>query len=331
MVDWKPPFYLGIDLGGTNIKAGVVDDHGRPISHVSVPTKADLGPESGISHLEQAGRAAVQASGLNWDQINAVGLGSPGTMDLKTGYLLDPPNLPGWQNFPIRARLQERLNCRTVLQNDANAAAFGEFWAGAGKGSQSLILYTLGTGIGGGVIEKGRIIEGQNSAGSECGHVIIDFHENARMCPCGNRGHLEGYASATALVKRAEEGLDEGILSSLQAIRRAGLLTSKTISDAALAGDTFAHQLMKETALYLAVGAVSAMNIIDPDMILFAGGMIAAGDSFLDEIRQNIRRLAFPVPGSRCKIAYAMLGNDAGFIGAAGWARTVVDHPNTTS
>jgi glucokinase len=320
---WQPPFYLGIDLGGTNIKAGVVDDTGKSVSQISLATEAAKGPEVGLNNLEIAGRNAVQKSGLEWHEIAAVGLGSPGTMDLKTGYLLDPPNLPGWQNFAIRDRLEQRLSKPTILQNDANAAAYGEFWVGAGQGCNSLLLYTLGTGVGGGVIENGRIIEGRHSAGSECGHVIIDYHDDARMCPCGNRGHLEAYASATALVKRAEEGLAAGVSSELRAIGSGGQLTAQQISDSALAGDEFAIRLMNETAFFLAVGAVSAMNIIDPDVILYAGGMIAAGDWFLNQIQTQIKRLAFPVPGANCRVAYAKLGNDAGYIGAAGWARAV--------
>lgn len=319
----KPPYFLGIDLGGTNIKAGVVDDTGQSFEHTSVRTDARLGPIVGLDNIEQAGREALEKSGLSWDDIAAVGLGSPGTMDLRTGYLLDPPNLPGWQNFPIRELLEKRLQKPTVLQNDANAAAYGEYWVGEGCGSSSLVLYTLGTGVGGGVIEHGRIIEGRHSAGSECGHVIIDYHDNARMCPCGHRGHLEAYASATALVKRAEEGLAEGVQSRLRQITGTQELTAQAISDAANAGDPFALQLMHDTAFFLAIGAISAMNIIDPDMILFSGGMIAAGDWFLTAIQEHIRRLAFPVPGAKCRVAFAKLGNDAGYIGAAGWARAV--------
>jgi glucokinase len=320
----RPPFFLGIDLGGTNIKAGVVDDDGRAVSHVSIETEAHRGPAVGLDNLEKAGRLALKEAGFGFEAVEAVGLGSPGTMDLETGYLLDPPNLHGWRNVPIRDLLGERFGKPTVLQNDANAAAYGEFWVGAGKGCKSLVLFTLGTGVGGGVIENGRIIQGRHSAGSECGHMIIDHHDTARMCPCGQRGHLEAYASATALVQRAHEGIQAGEQSSLHLRLRAGDLTARTIADAANAGDAFALKLMDETAYYLAVGAVSVMNVIDPDMIIFGGGMIASGPTFLDTIRADVKRLAFPVPGEKCRVEFAMLGNDAGFIGAAGWARAVV-------
>ncbi|MFO0956497.1 MAG: ROK family protein [Isosphaeraceae bacterium] len=318
--DRRPPFYLGIDLGGTNVKSGVVDDAGQPLSSCSRPTSAELGPDAGLETLAEAGREAVRASGLGWDQIRAVGLGSPGTMDLETGYLLEPPNLPGWDNLPIRDRLAQMLEKPTILQNDANAAAYGEFWAGAGRGAKSLVMFTLGTGIGGGIIDHGRIIEGRNSHGAELGHIIIQM-ENARQCSCGAYGHLEGYASATALVARAMEALERGETSSLRDCLKSGEITARAINDAADAGDHLAKRLMRETARYLAVGAVCLMHTIDPDIVLFGGGMIAAGEPFLDAIRADIQGMAFPTPAARTRIAYAELGGDAGFIGAAGCAR----------
>jgi glucokinase len=314
------PFCLGIDLGGTNIKSGVVDDAGHALSSVSLETHAELGPEAGLDNLVAAADLAVRESGLGWDQIAAVGLGSPGTMDLELGLLLEPPNLPGWINMPIRQQLSDRLKKPTVLQNDANAAAYGEYWVGAGKGTRSLVMFTLGTGIGCGIVVDGVIIEGRHSHGAECGHIIIQMH-NARQCSCGAFGHLEAYASATALVKRALEALgSDDIPSSLRALE-GDELTSRAISEAAEAGDHLAHRLMRETAHYLAVGAVCLMHTIDPDIVLFGGGMIAAGVPFLEDIRSDIRTMAFPVPAAHTRIEYAELGGEAGFIGAAGCAR----------
>jgi glucokinase len=240
--------------------------------------------------------------------------------------LLDPPNLPGWVDWPIRDKLAERLGKPTVLQNDANAAAFGEFWAGAGKDMESVVLFTLGTGIGCGIIDHGRIIEGRHSHGAECGHIIIQM-ENARLCSCGQYGHLEAYASATSLVKRAHEALvhDSSIL--LRKAMAENRLTSRAISEAAEAGDPLARRLMRETARYLAVGAVTLMHTIDPDVILFGGGMIAAGSTFLDAIRSDIRAMAFPIPAARTKVEFAELGGKAGVIGAAGCARMAFRTP----
>jgi glucokinase len=316
----SPPVYLGIDLGGTYIKSGVVNGDGRSLSSISFETEADQGPEVGLDRLVEAGHRAVQASGLGWDQIAAVGLGSPGTMDLEAGLLLEPPNLHGWNDLPIRRLLSDRLKKPTVLQNDGNAAAYGEYWAGAGKGARSLVMFTLGTGIGCGIVVDGLIIEGRHSHGAECGHIIIQM-ENARQCSCGAFGHLEAYASATALVKRAAEALQLENSPSLLREIDPQALSGRAIGIAAESGDPLARRLMRETAHYLAVGAVCVMHTIDPDLVLFGGGMIAAGGAFLDDIRSDIRAMAFPVPAARTRIEYAQLGSDAGFIGAAGCAR----------
>ncbi len=326
VADRRPPFYLGIDLGGTNIKSGVVDDRGQALSSISLETEAEHGPEEGMDHLAEAGRRAVEASGLAWGDVAAVGLGSPGTMDLEAGVLIDPPNLPGWENLPIRQRLGDRLGKPTVLQNDANAAAYGEYWAGAGRNTRSLVLFTLGTGIGGGIIIEGRILEGRHSHGAECGHIVIQM-ENGRQCSCGAFGHLEAYASATSLVKRAEEALERGESSTLREALAADALTGRAVSEAAASGDPLARRLMRETAHYLAVGAVSLMHTIDPEIVLFAGGMIKAGPTFLEAIREDIRAMAFPIPASRTRVDYAELGGAAGFIGAAGCARMAFGPP----
>jgi glucokinase len=316
----SPPFYLGIDLGGTNIKSGVVDDQGRALSAVSLETHADKGPRAGLDNIAAAASEAVRKSGLSWDEIAGVGLGSPGTMDLEAGLLLDPPNLPGWDNLPIRELLADRLKKPTVLQNDGNAAAYGEYWVGGGRGARSLVMFTLGTGIGCGIVVDGMIIEGRHSHGAECGHIIIQM-DDARQCSCGAFGHLEAYASATALVKRAFEALQSGEpTSSLRRLEH-DALTSRAISEAAEAGDPLARRLMRETARYIAVGAVSVMHTIDPDIVLIGGGMIAAGLPFLQDIRSDIRSMAFPIPAARTRVEYAELGGEAGFIGAAGCAR----------
>jgi glucokinase len=241
-------------------------------------------------------------------------------MDIDAGMLLDPPNLPGWTDLPIRQLLADRLKKPVVLQNDGNAAAYGEYWAGAGKNMHSLVMFTLGTGIGGGIVVGGTISQGRHSHGGECGHIIIQA-DNGRRCTCGALGHLEGYAAAPAIVKRALEALAASPAESLLREIEPQEMTSRAIAEAAHAGDALARRLMRATAHYLAVGAVSLMHTIDPDIVVFGGGMIAAGEAFLEDIRTDVRAMAFPVPAERTRIEYAQLGSKAGFIGAAGCAR----------
>jgi glucokinase len=209
-----------------------------------------------------------------------------------------------------------------VLQNDANAAAYGEFWAGVGKDVNSLVQFTLGTGIGCGIVIDGKILEGEHSHGGEAGHQRIAL-ENPRLNSTGLYGSLEAYASATAVVDRIMEALDAGERSALgDHIAKGDRLTAKLIFDVAASGDALAERIVDETAFYLAIGAVNLMHIIDPDVVCFSGGMIAAGTAFLERIRRYVRENALQVPGEKTLIAYAKLGTDSGFIGAAGCARS---------
>jgi glucokinase len=314
-----PLIWVGLDVGGSSMKGGAVEDSGRVLSSVTLPTEAHRGQELGLERMCETIRAAVAAAGLRLDQVSAIGVATPGTMDIPAGLILDPPNLKPWQNVPVRRHIQEAFRIPTAFQNDANAAAYGEYWLGAGKGVHSLVLFTLGTGVGCGIIVGDVVIEGRHSHGAEVGHIKIEM-TNPRQCGCGRYGCLEAYASATAVVKRAQEALAQGGAGS----RLRGLLdrpeelTARDVFDAAAAGDRVADRIVEETAFCLAVGATNMMHTIDPDMVVFAGGMIAAGEPFLERIRRHVRQLAFPVPAERTVLCYARLGNDAGFIGAAG-------------
>jgi len=321
----KTAYFVGIDVGGQTIKGGVVDDAGQALSTVNVPTEAYRGQEHGLRQMEEAVRRAINAANLKLGDIQAIGVATPGTMDIPAGIILDPPNLHPWKNVPVRQHIAEAFGKPTAFQNDANAAAFGEYWVGAGKGTQSMVLFTLGTGIGCGIILNDSVLEGRHSHGAEVGHIIIEM-TNGRMCGCGQPGHLEAYASATAVVKRTHEALIQtGGMSSLSTtLRDRGELTARDVFEAAQDGDHVAGKIVEDTAFYLAVGATCMMHTVDPDMVVFGGGMIAAGDGFLERIRHHIRRLAFPVPAERTQVRYAKLGVDAGFIGAAACARQLV-------
>jgi glucokinase len=316
------PLFVGLDVGGSAMKAGVVDDAGVPLASVSLPTEAFRGQEFGLERMCESIRQAVAAARVPLARIAAIGVATPGTMDIPAGVILDPPNLKPWRNVPVRDHISRVFALPTAFQNDANAAALGEHWAGAGKDVHSLVLFTLGTGIGGGIIIGETIVEGQHSHGGELGHMKIEM-TSPRQCGCGRWGCLEAYASATAVIKRAHELLGQpGVQSRLTAFaNKEGGLTSRDVFETAAAGDTVAERIVEETAFYLAVGAMNLMHIINPDMIVFAGGMVAAGEAFLNRVRQHVRQLAFPVPAEKTLVCYARLGNDAGFIGAAGCAR----------
>jgi glucokinase len=318
----QAPLFAGLDVGGTSMKGGVVDDQGRPLGSVSLPTEAYKGQEHGLARMAETIRAAVQAAGVSMERIAAIGVATPGTMDIPAGVILDPPNLKPWKNVPVRQYIQEAFKIPTAFQNDANAAAYGEYWAGAGRGAYSMVLFTLGTGVGGGIVIGDTVIEGEHSHGAELGHVKIEMTQ-PRQCGCGRWGCLEAYASATSVVKRTLEALAEMPNASTlsQLLDRGEEITARAVFSAAAQNDALSSKIVEETAHYLAIGAMNMMHTINPSVIVFTGGMIGAGEPFLERIRWHVKQMAFPVPAGRTQIRYSQLGTDAGFIGAAACGR----------
>lgn len=331
------PLFAGVDVGGTNTKIGLLDDAGRIIANRSLPTDEARGPDDAVVRYVETIRALAAHHGLAMDEIAGVGLGTPGSMDIRRGLILEPPNMPHWRNFPIRDRLSELSGKPVTYANDANAAAYGEFWVGSGRHSSSLIMLTLGTGVGGGIIYEGVSIDGVNSFGSECGHIIVDLHEDARLCVWGGgRGELEAYASAPAVVARTREGIQAGRATSLNRRLAVGQeLTTLMLAEEAEAGDPFSLQVILETARYLGVAIVTFVHTIDPGAVVIGGAMTFGGEAtrvgreFLGRIRQEFRARAFGVVRDRTTIDFASLGGNAGFIGAAGLARAAY-HQITT-
>ena len=324
----ESPFFLGVDVGGTGIKFGIVDDRGRTVARTSIPTHQEKGPEDACGRIAEVGQQLASDHDIDLHAIAHVGLATPGTMDIAAGMLLQPHNLPEWWNFPIRDHLRKVIGKPVAFQNDANAAAFGEYWIGSGESFKSMVLFTLGTGVGGGIIVDGRLIDGEHSHGSECGHTYIDTGPDARLCGCGRRGHLEAYASAKAVVKRTEEALADGNKSSLSKRVAGGeKLTALMVSQEADKGDELAVKIVMDTADYLSYGAVNLIHIIDPEAVIFGGAMDFGGREtplglqFLDRIRSHTHARAFESLEARTHIDFAQLGEYAGYIGAAGVAR----------
>lgn len=324
------PLFVGIDVGGTNIKIGVVDDEGRLLGKTSIPTEEERGVADGMIRSVTALKGLLASFGCSLDAVAAVGLGSPGPQDCQAGMIVAPDNLPHWRNFPIRDFLSKEVGKPVAYANDANAAAFGECWVGSGKDYHSLVMFTLGTGVGGGIIIGDLLIEGEHSHGGELGHVIIDYHDTARWCASG-QGRLEGYASATAVVERTQEALDKGRESSLKSRIGSGeKLSALTLMLEAEAGDPLSKEIILETAFYLGIGAVTLVHTINPSIIVIGGAMTFGGHdrpigrAFLEEVRKVVRERAFPIPAAKTIIDFATLGGDAGFVGAAGIARSAL-------
>lgn len=322
-----PPIFLGIDVGGTNIKVGVTNDAGNVLASAKVDTDTSESLEAGLSNMTLAVRDVLAQIGKPLDDVQGIGLACPGPMDLKAGRLLELANLPTWRHVNIRDLVADRLGRPVILQNDANAAAYGEYWAGAAQNAEIMALITLGTGIGSGVVIKGEILEGAHSHAAEYGFMIIQT-DNGREHPSGGHfGVLESYASSRAILLRAQQRLHVGEASTLKPLLdHKDALTPLAIMQHAEAGDHLAHELIMEVAHYLGVGIVSMMHTINPEVILLGGAMTfgqnqtQTGRDFLSHIKQEIQERAFAIPAERTRIDFARLGGSAGFIGAAGWA-----------
>lgn len=323
------PFYWGVDIGGTGIKIGLVDDEGNTLAYERVATRESEGPEAAIDRVV-AFIESTQDSLRLADQVLAIGLGAPGPMDLPKGLLVAPPQLPSWWNYPIRDAVASRLRRPVSFLNDANAAAYGEFWLGSGAQDNSMILLTLGTGVGGGIIVDGELVNGVNSFGSECGHIIVDSSATAQLCVWGGgRGQLEAYASASGVVQRTRQRLTEGATSSLSGLLGGenNELTAKRVYQAAVEGDELALEIVDDTARWLGIGVTTLVHTLDSGSVVLGGAMNFGGQDspigqrFLQGIIQEFKQRTFENVFEGTSIKFATLGADAGYLGVAGYAR----------
>ncbi len=335
----KAPFFVGVDVGGTSIKIGVVDDYGRSIdsgeidcqgghrSYVTIKTEPN--PQSAAELISVAIHDLLRRLRIEPELCHGIGLGIPGTMDPVTRKLRQLPNLQSWQDFALVDTLAEISGFPVLFCNDANAAAYGEYWVGSASGKPSLALLTLGTGIGCGIIIGGKAIVGTDGFGGECGHLVIDCAEDAIICGCGQRGHLEAYASATAVARRTIDLTDRresSIRPRITPETRLGEI-AKIVYQEAENGDPLAMEIILDTAKYLALGIVSISHTVDPACIVLGGAMTFGGSEshlgrrFLEEVKTQVYARAFKPIATYLAIDFAMLGPEAGYIGAAGLAR----------
>jgi len=312
--------FVGIDLGGTFIKVGCFDSQLKLLNKTSAPTEAEKQAKVIIENMAGASEQCVAKAGFSMDDVPAGGLGSPGPARYREGIIEAATNFPNLRNTPLRQMLSDRLGGKTIVfENDANVACFGEFVAGAGKGVEDMVFFTLGTGIGGGIINKGKLLAGAGDNAAELGHIII--YPDGRLCNCGQKGCAEAYASATNTAKRAAEAVEAGEKSSLKKILdEKGEITCKDVYDHLKAGDKLAKKITDETAKALAILCINILHTTEPQRIVFAGGMIAAGDILLNRIKDYFNEHIWHLKKETVEICFATLGEDAGIIGAAALA-----------
>jgi glucokinase len=307
---------VGVDLGGTNTRAGVVTGTGEVVGRSRRPTPLPEGAEAVVNGIATCVREAAADAGISLSETMGVGVGAPGPLDPFAGVIISPENLQCMHGVRLKEELEGQLATAVTVDNDANLAAYGEQWLGSGQGVDHFLCMTLGTGVGGGWVADGRLMRGFNGNAAEVGHVSIDHA--GPLCPCGNHGCLELYASSTGMVRRAHERMEAEHPST---ILEPGSLTTATIFAAAEKGDAFAAELFSETGYYLGVGMASIVSALNVEMIALAGGLAQAGEWIFGPARRTYSERGTVGVKEHVRIVAAALGDDAGILGAARLAR----------
>lgn len=312
--------YLAIDLGGTNLKVGAVNQTGRVLDHLSLETGAARGPAHVLEQLKKGARQMIEKMGSGASFL-ALGIGAPGSVDAE-GVVKYPPNFPNWDEVPVKSEIAAAVGLPTFVDNDANVAAIGEATFGAARGHSDFLCVTLGTGVGGGLYLCGHIYRGAGWAAGEIGHTTVD--PDGPRCNCGNTGCLESYVGAHYLVARARSRLECAPHSRLFECNEANpkSLTPETVTRAAREGDAVARAVLAETGQYLGIALASVLNLLNLPLIIFSGGVAQAGELIFDPMKVTIEERALAVPKSAYEVVPAGLGLHAGIIGAAALAMT---------
>ena len=311
-------YSIGVDLGGTNIVCAIVNYQGKIVNRLKVPTLAERGKEATIKRIIETIHENIVQSSVVPDDIIGIGIGAPGPLDVKRGMINFAPNLPGWRDVPLRKILEDEFNMKVVLENDANAAAWGERCFGAGQGVNNLVCFTLGTGIGGGIIIDGKIYHGNNYGAAELGHMTVN--KDGPRCNCGNYGCLEAYSSATGIKNRIKNRIREGIKSDFLNFDEDKLFESlrlKSIFEAARKGDRLTSIVVEEAISYLGIAIANITNILNPEMVVLVGGITNEGEKLLIPLKGEVKKRAFYSNYKSLKIVIGELGGNAGVLGAA--------------
>ena len=309
-------YYVGIDLGGTNIVAGVVDEDYNIIAKASTKTNCPRPDKEIAADMARMAVEAVKNANLSIDDIEWIGVGTPGIANSETGIIEYSNNL-GFKNTPMVKYIQETINKPVFIENDANAAAYGEYVAGAAKGAKNAVCITLGTGVGGGIIIDGKIYSGSNFAGAEIGHTVV--HVDGAQCSCGRKGCFEAYSSATGLIRMTREAMEEHPDSIMvKNAEEKGKVTARTSFDCMRLGDKYAKAVVDKYIKYLAAGITNTINTFQPDILCIGGGVCNEGDPLLLPMKELVAKEVYTRNSEKnTKIVIAQLGNDAGIIGAA--------------
>ena len=311
--------FAAVDLGGTKILTAVADEQGAWRGEDRRPTEAARGPEAVLRRIVASLRAALTQAGAAEGDLRALGVGAPGPIDIARGVLVHLPNLPGWRDVPLAAMLSAELGCPAILENDANAAALGEYAVGAGTGTRHMVYLTVSTGIGGGLVLDGRLYHGAQGTAGELGHMVLDEH--GPPCGCGARGCLEALAAGPAIGRMGAEAIARGQASILAELTAAGHVTAEHVAAAAAAGDQAAAAVIARAGHYLGIGLSNIVNIFNPDAIVIGGGVAKIGPPLLDPALATMRARAFRLPAAHVRVVPAALGDRAVVAGALALAR----------
>lgn len=309
-------YRIGVDVGGTNIKIALVDFEGKIIYSNTIPTRAEMGFEAGVSNIKQAIRDLTQETNQDFKSIEAIGFGLPGQIDYQTGMVKNLPNIPGWTNIPLAKLIEDEFSIPTRLDNDVRCAALGELNFGAGKDCRNLICITIGTGIGSGIILNGKLVRGAANAAGEIGHIKLTLGHGP-LCGCGDHGCFEAYASGPSIVSMAKEYISGGKSAKYKEMAPDGIITPYLVAQAALQGDAVSIQIFKQIGEIIGIGLSSVVNLLNPEKIIIGGGVADAGNILLEPIRKTIHNRAMPIQAQSVKIVPAQLANTAGVIGAS--------------